>query len=118
MNLNGTWRPVSIKLSGSEYDASTLQSMELTIADDNFTSDANGQTEKGKIKINQGAHPMSIDIIATDGPNVGKVVQAILRLSEEERLMICYSLQNGIRPTEFASTAENKYFLVIYQKGK
>jgi uncharacterized protein (TIGR03067 family) len=118
MDINGTWRPVSAKLSGSEFDGSALQSLELTIKDDNYTADVDGRTESGKIKLDTGTIPISIDIVATDGPNVGKVVQAILRLTEEERLMVCYSLQKGMRPAKFASTAENKYFLVIYQKGK
>lgn len=118
MNLNGTWRPVSTKLGGSEFDDAALQSIELTIQDDNFSTDISGQAERGKIKLNPGTSPMSLDIVATEGPNVGKVVQAIFRLADENRLMICYSLQKGVRPTEFVSTPENKYFLVVYQKGK
>lgn len=115
MNLNGIWHPVSTKLSGAEFEASALQSMELTIKDDDFTTEVGSQTEKGKLKINPGTSPMSLDIVSTEGPNVGKVIQAIFRLSDD-LLTICYSLQKGVRPVDFTSTSENKYFLVVYKK--
>lgn len=117
MSINGTWRPIGTKLNGVEFDSAMLQEIELTIHNDDFSSVVGGVSDKGKLKVDEAKNPMTMDIVSTEGPNVGKVIPAIYKLNNDT-LTICYNLQRGVRPADFTSTSENKYFLVVYKKEK
>jgi len=75
------------------------------------------QTESGTYKIDTKAKPTTMDIAPSDGPQKGKTIKAIFELSGDT-IKICYPLENGEQPKEFASTKDSKVFLVTYKRQK
>ncbi len=113
--LNAIWIIVSAQLSGQDITAS-FQNEKLEIMDGAYKIwSGENISDSGILSYPSGN---AMDIKGTNGPNKGKVFTCIYKM-ESEQLTICYNLaQNGIRPTEFVTTFENKFILITYQKKK
>ncbi|MSQ96621.1 MAG: TIGR03067 domain-containing protein [Gemmataceae bacterium] len=116
--LEGKWTPMSAELAGAKLPESQLAAISLTIAADGaYTVVVGKAVDKGTLKIDPAKKLKAMDIVGTDGPNKGKTILAIYEI-EKDTLKICYDLGGKDRPTEFTSSKEKPFFLVVYQRAK
>ncbi len=115
--LEGKWSTVSAELAGAKLTDLQLSAISLTIADGKYTVQAGKSIDKGTIRVDAAAKPKAMDIVGVDGPNKGKTLLAIYDV-KGDTLRICYDLSGKNRPTEFTSSKEQPFFLVVYQRAK
>lgn len=116
-SLEGKWTPVSGELAGAKFPEAQLKTITLMLADGKYTVTIADKVDVGTYKIDPAAKPKSIDITGTEGPNKGKTITAIYEL-DKDTLRVCYNLSGKDRPTEFTSSKEKPFFLVVYQRAK
>jgi len=117
VNIIGTWLPFEGTLNGEKLTDDFLKSFKVIVAKDGYKAVVGEQTESGTYKIDTKAKPTTMDIAPSDGPQKGKTIKAIFELSGDT-IKICYPLENGEQPKEFASTKDSKVFLVTYKRQK
>jgi uncharacterized protein (TIGR03067 family) len=117
--LVGTWACASGVNDGKALGEETVQKVRLTL-----TKDGGYKTERGKqvlfdstYKIDASKRPKHIDLIGTEGENVGKAAQGIYVL-EGDTLKICYTMPGKERPKEFESTPGSGATLVVWKRLK
>lgn len=112
----GNWIAKHATMNGADISAS-FAGMQLEISNATYrVSVAGKEIDAGSLTF--GADNQSIDIVGTVGPNTGKLIRCIFKMNANE-LTICYNLApGGERPTQFESTAENKFLLVTYEAKK
>jgi uncharacterized protein (TIGR03067 family) len=71
---------------------------------------------KAKFKIDPKAKPKALDLEYVSGPQLGKCL-AIYEL-KEGKLKICFAMDDGGRPTEFAGKVDGKSLLLTYERMK
>ncbi|HVZ96239.1 MAG TPA: TIGR03067 domain-containing protein [Chitinophagaceae bacterium] len=109
-NFDGVWIPVRQELGGKALPASLFEKQKLTIADSNYTFEAES-TDKG-IVIH---HGNKMDIYGRKGVNAGKHFTAIYKF-EKEQLLICYNLKGDAYPASFETKASPVFFLSVFKK--
>ena len=115
--MDGTWKPLSAELAGEKFPQAVLDTMKLILKDGKYTVDVGGKSDEGTVAHDPAKSPKTMDIKGTDGPNKGKTFLCIYELKGDE-LRICYDLSGKSRPTEFATKADTKLYLVTYRKAK
>ncbi len=115
--MDGTWKPISAELAGKPWPQQILDSMKLILKDDQYTVEVGDNKDEGTVKRDPSKSPKTMDITGTNGPNKGKTFLVIYELKGEE-LRVCYDLSGKSRPTEFATKADTKLFLVRYRRAK
>ncbi len=116
-NLSGTWVPISGEVAGSKFPPGELKALSLVIAGEKYTVTIGKVVDQGTVKVNPTAKPPAMDITGTDGPNKGKTLLAIYEL-KKDTLRVCYDLAGKNRPTEFATSKDQPYFLAVYERAK
>jgi uncharacterized protein (TIGR03067 family) len=119
--IAGKWQPTSLQAGEVRMTDAQMKATTLVIDGDKYTVTIKGEkdtaeTDKGTLKIDVLAKPMSMDITSTAGPNKGKVMLAIYEISGDT-LKVCYDLDGKKRPTEFKVTGE-KIALISYKRLK
>jgi uncharacterized protein (TIGR03067 family) len=114
---DGTWKPISAEFAGEKYPQQVLDMMKLILKGDKYTVDVGGQMDEGTVTRDPGKSPKTMDITGTNGPNKGKTFLVIYELKGDD-LRVCYDLSGESRPTEFATKAKTKLFLVTYRRMK
>jgi uncharacterized protein (TIGR03067 family) len=85
---------------------------------DKYTLTMAANTEDGSIKIDQEKKPATIDLNITGGNCSGKEQPGIYKF-DGETLLVCLAWPGTTdRPTEFTSTAANRFILVTLKKAK
>jgi uncharacterized protein (TIGR03067 family) len=115
--MEGTWLPTAVELGGQKWSEEQMKVIKLVIADGKYTVTVSGKDDKGTLKIDPSAKPATMDIVGTDGPNMGKTFPAIYELSGDT-LKICYGLDVKNRPSKFETTPQTALFLVTYKRQK
>jgi uncharacterized protein (TIGR03067 family) len=100
--LQGTWTFVALEVDGAKLPEAMLNGSNIIIKGDTFKSISGGVTYEGTIMIDVSRNPKTLDLIFTDGPEIGKTAPGIYELGGDS-LRICLSLGVGSRPTEFAT---------------
>jgi uncharacterized protein (TIGR03067 family) len=113
--LDGTWVPSSAEIAGKKLPAGAIASWKLVVKDAQYTFTSNEQTDKGTVKVDRAAKPMTMDILGVDGPNKGKTILAIFELNGDS-LKVCYDVGGQKRPAEFQTKEETSLFLVHYKR--
>ena len=113
--LEGTWIPASGELGGDPFPKAVLQKMKLTLSGNKYVVMVGDTKDAGTVKVDPGKKPKTIDITGTEGPNKGKVIQAIYEKTGDT-LRVCYELQGKNRPSEFSTERGTTRFLVTYKK--
>jgi uncharacterized protein (TIGR03067 family) len=112
-----TWKVVSWKEAGVEMVSPEDAQPRLVV----FAPDATfrwikGVTGKGLIiRIDPSKEPKEIDRVFTDGSFGGETLKAIYQL-DGDTFTECYPGPGHARPTEFKSTKQNGWYLVVYKR--
>jgi uncharacterized protein (TIGR03067 family) len=116
-SLDGTWVPSSAEIAGKKLPAAAIASWKLVLKDADYTFTSNEPTDKGTVKFDRSAKPMTMDIKGVDGPNKGKTILAIFEVNGDV-LKVCYDVSGRKRPTEFQTKKGTALFLVHYKLKK
>lgn len=114
--LAGKWQPTMMQMGETKTPSEQLKQITLTIDGEKYHTVVNGQSDKGRLKIDTKAKPKTMDIVGTEGPNKGKTFLCIYEI-DGDTFKICYALDGKKRPTEFKSTGD-KVLFVTYKKMK
>ena len=115
--MNVTSKPVAAELAGAQWPQQVLDSMKLTIKDDNYTVLVGDQSDEGTVERDPSRSPKTMDIKGTKGPNTGTTFLVIYEWKGDD-LRVCYDLSGQTRPTEFATRPRTQLFLVKYRRVK
>jgi uncharacterized protein (TIGR03067 family) len=115
--LDGAWVPSSAEIAGKKLPADAIASWKLVIKDEDYTFTSNEPTDKGTVKVDRSAKPMTMDIKGVDGPNKGRTILAIFELNGDI-LKVCYDVRGQKRPAEFETKEDTPLFLVLYKRLK
>src|ERR1043166_6527334 len=89
-DIQGTWLPVKAELRGEPMKDDFLKQITLKLDSGKYEVMAEN-LDKGTYTIDPAAKPKTIDIVGTEGPNVGKKIPGIYEL-DGDSLRICYGL--------------------------
>lgn len=116
--LNGSWKPVSGEFGGQPLPEEAIKAMTLKIEDGSkYAVETGGIVDSGKLTFDSAQSPMHITIIGEEGPNKGRTIVAIFKLSDD-RLTICYNIGEDDRPTEFKTPANSQVLLIEYERAR
>jgi uncharacterized protein (TIGR03067 family) len=118
--LAGKWQPTSMQIGKAKLTDAQAKAITLTMEGDKYKvisiEEKGPSPDKGSIKIDPKAKPMTMDIKGEEGPNKGKTLLCIYEI-EGDALKICYDLAGKKRPTEFKADSPN-IMLAIYKRVK
>ncbi len=115
MSLNGTWKALEAELGGNAVPSQIISATTLVIEDSRYTARVSGVTDKGTISLNTDLVPHAMDITGTDGPNKGKTIKAIYKVTGTE-LVVCYNLAGDEYPERFSTVRHPQLFMVRYKR--
>ncbi|QEF99579.1 hypothetical protein Mal15_36450 [Stieleria maiorica] len=115
--LEGTWQVTSLVVGGNKSKKEDVQKLTVVNGDDGTRSvlSEGKVVSKGTSTLAPMAEPKTIDFTATEGGGSGDRFVGIYQLGKKKR-KLCFVRADQERPTEFTSTAENKYILVAYKR--
>ena len=73
------------------------ESVKLVLKGDTYTVTVGGETDKGTVKADKAAKPITLDITSSEGPNKGKTILAICE-HKGDTMTVCYDLTGKERP--------------------
>ena len=115
-SLIGIWQVESATLEGQTFPKEVTDTMTLRMRGGRYEAHVGGQVDRGSYKVNDTPALMQMDIHGIEGVNKGTTFLAIYDW-QEEKLRICYSVEEGKRPKKFEATQPG-HFLVIYARKK
>ena len=115
--LAGTWTPMKAELAGAEMPEDFRKSVTLKITGSSYDATVGQLAEHGSFTIDVAAKPKEMKITVADGPNKGKVYHCIYEFTGDT-LRVCYDLSGEKAPTDFATAAGTKLYLVTYARKK
>ncbi len=115
-SLTGTWQVESAILEGQAFPKEVTSTMTLRMRGGRYEAHVGGQIDRGSYKVNETTSPMQMEIQGIEGVNKGTTFLAIYDW-QEEKLRICYSVEEGKRPKKFEATQPGS-FLVVYSREK
>lgn len=112
--LQGQWDLQSQTLAGRKFEEIDIKGDGIAFKGSKYIDQSNGKDQGTArvIAINPDKKPAEMDLELEDGPDKGQTRCAIYKL-EKDILTICL---NGVRPTEFKSTADNGALLSVYKR--
>jgi len=115
----GTWRVISLEANGNkspEGDAKKITVVNK--ADGTWILQVDGEKiTEGTSEIDPTQKPKTIDFMATEGDQKGKIALGIYELSDDTR-KLCYAPPGKDRPSEFAAPADSGHTLVLFKREK
>jgi len=110
-DLDGWWVATAGKLGGVRLPKEALVDLTLRLRNGTFRFG----TDEGRTVINRHVQPQTLDIIPTRGPHRGRVVPAIIEITDSS-LRICCDLSGTCRPHDFKAPAGTRRFLAKYRR--
>ena len=122
-DLEGNYIPVSMTRSGDPAPDDFLKTVTISIKGDTFNvrfkkGDA-GEDKAATIVLGTAQKPITIDLTPKDGPDAGKPMLGIVKF-DKDSVTLCWHDrgEKAERPKEFASTKDNKNFLIVMKRAK
>ena len=115
--MTGKWKIEKAEAGGKEIESDDLGSVLLTITGERYEVLVKDKTDAGTLKLDETQMPKTIDSRDTEGDDVGKVIKAIYEITGDT-MRVCYALDGGERPTEFATKADTALLLITYKREK
>jgi uncharacterized protein (TIGR03067 family) len=109
--LAGQWEPENAELGGKVFPVANFGGANLQLSMDTYEFAG----DKGTYAVLPTSSPARMDIHGLEGPNAGRTIQTIYKLTGEQ-LTVCYQLGSGERPGEFKSATGSKVLLVRYKR--
>jgi uncharacterized protein (TIGR03067 family) len=112
--FQGTWNVVSTVFDGQPAPKEKLKGRKVVIDRQQLTAfvgDTRGRTLI--ITLDPKQRPQQIDLKRADRDEVAQGIYAL----EGDELKLCYGEPGAKRPTEFASKAGSKVFLLLLRRG-
>ena len=116
-DMEGTWKVESAEAGGKKIESGDLMEVVVKITGDRYEVKVKDRTDAGTLKLDETQKPKTMDATDTEGDDVGKVVKAIYDLTGDT-LRVCYTLDGGERPTEFATKEGSPLLLLTYKREK
>ena len=115
--MTGKWRIEKAEAGGKEVESDDLKSVLVTITGERYEVLVKDKTDAGTLKLDESQKPKTMDSTDTEGEDVGKVIKAIYEISGDT-MRVCYTLDGGERPTEFATKPDTALLLITYKREK
>jgi len=112
-SLVGQWTPVSAAMGGSDYPVSNFGGASLRM--NNGAYEFAG--DSGTYAILSYEVPARMDIHGVSGPNAGRVIPALYRISGDS-LDVAYQMGTGVRPRDFESPPRSKILVIHYRRQR
>ncbi len=116
-DMTGTWKVESAEAGGKKIESEDLKEIVVKITGDRYEVKAKDKVDAGTLKLDETQKPKTMDATDTEGLDAGKVVKAIYELSGDT-LRVCYALEGGDRPTEFATKEGSPLLMLTYKREK
>lgn len=113
--LQGVWLAKSASMAGKAVPSEIVQQLRLEIRGRGYVVMTSAGPDEGQLEIDDQANPKRMKIIGQRGPNKDRVVLAVYEV-QGNRLKISYLMRGNDYPADFTSTAENKHFVVEYER--
>lgn len=118
--LAGKWLPTSMQIGKAKMSEAVTKTITLVLDGETYKVEVDTQKgkspDKGSVKIDAKAKPMTMDLNGMDGPNKDKTMLCIYEL-DGDTLKICYDLDGKKRPAEFKADGD-KIMLATYKRVK
>jgi uncharacterized protein (TIGR03067 family) len=112
--LDGEWKVESWVQLGRPIPMTATWSF----TGDKYALDMGTNREEGTIALGQAKTPATIDLAITGGGCAGKDQPGIYKF-DGDTLIFCFAWPGvAERPTDFASTAENRWILITLKRAK
>ena len=115
--MAGKWKIEKAEAGGKEVESDDLKGVLLTIFGERYEVLMKDKQDAGTLKVDEKQMPKTIDSTDTEGDDVGKIVKAIYEISGDT-MRVCYALDGGERPTEFATKPDTALLLITYKREK
>jgi uncharacterized protein (TIGR03067 family) len=115
--MEGKWKVESAEAGGKPVESPELKALVVTITGDRYELMTDEGPDGGTLKLDETQNPKAMDATDTEGLTVGKMIKAIYELSGDT-LRVCYALDGGERPKEFATKADSPLLLITYRREK
>ena len=115
--MEGKWKVESAEAGGKKIETEELKELVVTITGDRYEVQVKDYKDAGTLKLDEGQKPKTMDATDTEGEDFGKVVKAIYEITGDT-LRVCYALDGGERPAEFATKEGSALLIITYQREK
>ena len=120
-NLQGTWQAVDLEANGEKRPDDQAKELQIVFkGDEVFAVKPEGEGRKVKFKLDPSKTPKTIDLIAIDGSDKGKIAAGIYSL-KHGKLRVCVNLfgkDTTQRPTEFKTQSGDGVGFVTLERAK
>ncbi len=120
-DLQGTWQAVDLEANGEKKPGDEAKELQVVFKGDLvYAVKPEGDGRKVKFKLDSSKTPKTIDLIAIDESDKGKIAAGIYSL-ENGRLRLCVNLfgkDTTQRPTEFKTQSGDGVGFVTLERAK
>ena len=116
-DMTGTWKVEAAEAGGKKIESEDLKEIVVKITGDRYEVKVKDKLDAGTLKLDETQKPKTMDATDTEGLDAGKVVKAIYELSGDT-LRVCYAMEGGDRPTEFATKEGSPLLMLTYKREK
>ena len=117
---DGTWIVVTMEQDGVKLPDEAVKklALKLVITGNKYKVFlADKLAEQGTSKVDTTKKPVTVDIDASEGPNKGKTIKAIVDI-QGDTMKVCYNLKGTERPKEFTTQKGSGHALITYEREK
>jgi uncharacterized protein (TIGR03067 family) len=100
--LQGTWKMITLEVEGQKVPSLFLAGSKIVVKGSDFIANGMGATYEGKLEVDTGQVPRTLNMIFTAGPEKGNSSLGIYEL-DDNNWKICLTIRGSSRPTAFAT---------------
>jgi uncharacterized protein (TIGR03067 family) len=115
--MEGKWTVEKAEVNGDPLPLEDFRDLIVTISGARYELLVKDTKDAGTLKLDETQKPKTMDVTDTEGDDLGKLVKAIYELTGDT-LRVCYALNGGDRPTEFATKPDSGLLLITYKREK